>query len=118
MQFYRFLANQVGTQDALDLANRLVAWHDAMVAHERAIKREVSEGCDQPCPHDEALDLWREAQQVFGPAAAELAFLRAQAEATAQPASVPQEAPQKAAHDSSSRDRASSTAGAARRRRA
>jgi hypothetical protein len=108
MQFYRFLANQVGTQDAIDLANRLIAWHDAMVAHERAIKREVSE-CDEPCPHAEAAELWREAQQVFGPAADELAFLRAQA-GKAQRAPVTRGT----AHDDSTREGAAP----ARRRRA
>jgi hypothetical protein len=113
MQFYRFLANQIGTPDAIDLANRLVTWHDAMVAHERAIKREVSEGCDQPCPHDEALELWREAQQVFGPTAEELTFLRAQA-AKAQPAPLPRGT----AHDHAGQHEVAGAATRVRRRRA
>jgi hypothetical protein len=109
MQYYRFLAHQAGTPEAIELASRLIAWHDAMVAHERAIKREVSGGCDEPCPHAEALDLWREAQQVFGQGALELAFLRAQAAKAAPPPVTPG-----AGHDRTRRTRSRPAPGAGR----
>ena len=69
MNIYRMLGNKIATADALELAERLSAWHDAMVAHERLRPR----GCDDECPHVEARALWGDASRVFGPHARELA---------------------------------------------
>lgn len=82
MHFYKSLAYRVGSADALELAERLEAWHDAMVSHERAQRRQNSR-CPPDCPHTEVADLWREAQQIFGRAADELVFLRTRAIGTA-----------------------------------
>jgi hypothetical protein len=72
MNIYRMIGSRLGTPDALDLAERLSAWHDAMVAHERFRGR----GCDEECPHADAGALWREATQTFGDRAGELGFLK------------------------------------------
>lgn len=72
MNIYRMIGNTLGTPEAIDLAERLSAWHDAMVAHERASQRL----CDEECPHVDAAMLWREAAQLFGERAGELRFLR------------------------------------------
>jgi hypothetical protein len=69
------LGNKIATADALELAERLSAWHDAMVAHERARPR----GCDDECPHTEAPVLWGDASRVFGAHARELGFLASRA---------------------------------------
>ncbi|HXH06265.1 MAG TPA: hypothetical protein VNI83_06710 [Vicinamibacterales bacterium] len=79
LSFYKALAHRVGTQEALELAQRLAVWHDAMVSHERQIRQGL-ESCDEECPHQQAGSLWKEAQQVFGDAARELVFLRSRAE--------------------------------------
>ena len=73
MNIYRMIGNTLGTPEAIELAERLSAWHDAMVAHERVSKRD---SCDEDCPHVDAATLWREAAQLFGERAGELRFLR------------------------------------------
>lgn len=75
MNIYRMLGSRMGTGEALELAERLSAWHDAMVAHERFRGR----GCDEDCPHADAGLLWSEATRTFGDRAGELAFLRSRA---------------------------------------
>jgi hypothetical protein len=75
MNIYRMLGNKIATADALELAERLSAWHDAMVAHERLRPR----GCDDECPHTEAPTLWGDASRVFGAHAGELGFLASRA---------------------------------------
>jgi len=79
VHFYKSLAYRVGSADALELAERLETWHDAMVSHERAQRRLNSRSCPADCPHTEVADLWREAQRVYGRAADELVFLRTRA---------------------------------------
>jgi hypothetical protein len=71
MNVYRRLGYANGTPEALHLADRLAAWHDAMVAHERR----AGSRCDDQCPHADARILWREAIEQFGSAADELRFL-------------------------------------------
>lgn len=71
MNVYRRLGYAGGTPEALYLAERLVAWHDAMVAHERR----VGARCDDDCPHADAQMLWCEALETFGAGAHELRFL-------------------------------------------
>jgi hypothetical protein len=78
MHFYKLMAHKAGSADALDLAERLAAWHDSMVSHERELSREAAP-CEEECPHGEALALWLEAQRAFGDAAQELVFLRTRA---------------------------------------
>ncbi len=80
MSLYRSVASAVGTHEALDLAQRLAAWHDAMVRHRRRTG-DVSDSCETDCPHEEAATLWLEAVDVYGERARELAFLRRVADA-------------------------------------
>ena len=75
MNIYRHLGDQVGTDEARELAEQLVAWHDAMVKHLRVLRSRDAQ-CAEDCPHDDAASLWTVAQETFGPRARELAFLR------------------------------------------
>jgi hypothetical protein len=66
--------------EASSLRARLVAWHDAMVTHERRLRMDPNaDVCDDECPHVEASALWREAAAVLGARATELTFLRSRA---------------------------------------
>ena len=66
--------------DAASLRARLVAWHDAMVTHERRLRSDPSADlCGDECPHVEATALWTEASAMLGPRASELTFLRSRA---------------------------------------
>lgn len=76
MNVYRSLGYAVGTPEALELAERLSAWHDAMVAHERLARAAGDSRCDDECPHADARPLWHDALQTFGADARQLAFLR------------------------------------------
>jgi hypothetical protein len=76
MNVYRSLGYAVGTPEALALAARLSAWHDAMVAHQRPADTARITRCDGDCPHAEARLLWNEATETFGDGADQLAFLR------------------------------------------
>lgn len=68
------------TADAASLRARLVAWHDAMVAHERRQRADPAAArCSEECPHVEAAELWTEASALLGPRASELTFLRTRA---------------------------------------
>jgi hypothetical protein len=81
MNPYVALAARINTGDAVSLCSRLTAWHDAMVMHERSLRRRVAgEACDEECPHSEARTLWREAVTTFGSLAADLGFLRSRAD--------------------------------------
>jgi hypothetical protein len=83
MNPYTVLKLACGTADAAALAERLAAWHDAMVAHERRrLTMPSANSCDDECPHAEARVLWAEARRVFGARADELQFLRSRATAT------------------------------------
>jgi hypothetical protein len=75
MTIYRQLAHQFATTEALDLAARLTAWHDAMVQHERLHRLRRSH-CHDECPHADAPVLWEEARRMFGERAHTLTFLR------------------------------------------
>lgn len=75
MNLYRVLGEQVGTKAARELADRLLAWHDAMVAHERRLQNRFDGDCAEDCPHVEARSLWAEAVDTFGRRAEELVFL-------------------------------------------
>jgi hypothetical protein len=76
MNPYRSTANAIGTREALDLAHRLAAWHDAMVIHRRRAGDAPGPSCDADCPHEEAESLWEEALDVYGELAHEFGFLR------------------------------------------
>jgi hypothetical protein len=77
MNPYLMLGSSLGTNDATSLGARLSAWHDAMVAHERRLRRgRTADLCDDECPHAEAPALWSQAIAIFGPRAHELTFLR------------------------------------------
>ncbi len=77
MNIYRMIGNGLGTPEAIELAERLSAWHDRMVAHERFAGARRS--CDEDCPHVNARVLWNEASDLFGDRAGELVFLRSRA---------------------------------------
>jgi hypothetical protein len=82
MNPYTVLKLASGTANAAALAERLAAWHDAMVAHERRrLTMPSANSCDDECPHAEARMLWAEARRVFGSRADELRFLRSRATA-------------------------------------
>jgi hypothetical protein len=69
-----------GTAEAASLRARLMAWHDAMVSHERRRRADrPAEVCDDECPHAEARALWVEAVAMLGSRANELTFLRSRA---------------------------------------
>jgi hypothetical protein len=77
MNPYAILVSNIATPEASALCQRLTAWHDTMVAHERRLRTTSrSEVCEDDCPHAEARVLWREAVSVFGPSAHQLSFLR------------------------------------------
>ena len=77
MNPYLLLGSRLGTPQATWLSDRLSAWHDAMVAHERRLKNPRStDTCHDGCPHAEADELWTEALEIFGDGARDLTFLR------------------------------------------
>jgi hypothetical protein len=80
MSMYRLIEAADGQRVPSDLAERLAAWHDAMVTHERGGRAGRSAvQCDEECPHGEARELWAEAVTVLGDSAHDLAFLRSRA---------------------------------------
>jgi hypothetical protein len=76
MNVYKSIGYAAGTPEALSLAARLSAWHDAMVAHQRPADTARVTRCDDDCPHAEARSLWREAMDIFGGYAEQMTFLR------------------------------------------
>ena len=76
MNMYRRLGDQVATTEARELAEQLVAWHDAMVKHLRVLSSRGDAQCAEDCPHDDAASLWSVAQHTFGANARQLEFLR------------------------------------------
>jgi hypothetical protein len=76
MNVYRVFGDRIGTSEARELAEQLVAWHDAMVRHLRVVGARRSAKCLDECPHEEATVLWSAAQQTFGTKAKDFAFLR------------------------------------------
>ena len=80
MNPYMLIGSTVGTAEATSLAQRLAAWHDAMVAHERRLRGSaLSAVCKEDCAHSDAQSLWAEALVAFGERAHELSFLRSRA---------------------------------------
>ena len=79
MHPYGIVSSGNGTAEAAALRARLMAWHDAMVAHERRLGSGGAGGCGDDCPHAEARELWLEVLATFGSRAHELAFLRSRA---------------------------------------
>ena len=73
-----YAIDSLGTDaaDAASLRARLVAWHDAMVAHQRPADTDRITRCDGDCPHAEARSLWHDAIETFGDGADQLGFLR------------------------------------------
>ena len=76
MNIYRRLGDQIATGEARELAEQLVAWHDAMVKHLRVLASRQDAHCGEDCPHEDAASLWTAAQQTFGARARDLVFLR------------------------------------------
>ena len=81
MNIYRRLGDQIATSEARELAEQLVAWHDAMVKHLRVLGSRPDAHCAEDCPHEEAASLWTAAQQTFGARSRELTFLRSHRQA-------------------------------------
>jgi hypothetical protein len=80
MNLYTMVGSGIGSSEAIALSQRLAAWHDTMVAHERQLRGErVEELCDDECPHAEARALWNEAVETFGVRAQDMTFLRTRA---------------------------------------
>jgi hypothetical protein len=80
MNPYAIVSSGIGSAEAVSLRARLMAWHDAMVAHERRLRSgQAADACDDECPHVEARTLWAEVSAMLGPRASELAFLRSRA---------------------------------------
>jgi len=80
MNPYGIVGSGIGTREAASLRARLMAWHDAMVAHERRVRSgQTTDACDDECPHVEARALWSEVSAMLGPRANELTFLRSRA---------------------------------------
>ena len=76
MNIYRILGDRIGTSEARELAQQLVAWHDAMVKHLRVVDSRATVECADDCPHVEAGLLWTAAQNILGASAGRLEFLR------------------------------------------
>ena len=76
MNIYRRLGDHVATSEARELAEQLVAWHDAMVKHLRVLGSRQDAHCGEDCPHEDAAHLWADAKRTFGAEARELLFLR------------------------------------------
>ena len=85
MHTYWHLGDQVGTNEARELAKQLVAWHDAMVRHLRVVNRRSGVACSEDCPHERAALLWSTAQAVFGERSDDLTFLRSHGHAAPSP---------------------------------
>jgi hypothetical protein len=80
MNPYAIVGSGSGTAEAASLRARLMAWHDAMVAHERRLRSgQTTDACDDDCPHIEARTLWAEVSAALGARASELTFLRSRA---------------------------------------
>jgi hypothetical protein len=80
MNPYAIVNSGIGSTDAASLRARLIAWHDAMVAHERRLRAgQTADTCNDECPHVEARALWAEVSAMLGPRANELTFLRSRA---------------------------------------
>lgn len=81
MNLYMILSAGLGSREAAALGERLSAWHDAMVAHERRLRAAPgTDACSDECPHAEARTLWPEAVATFGRRAQDLAFLYSRAQ--------------------------------------
>jgi hypothetical protein len=79
MNPYAIVGSGIGAESAA-LRARLLAWHDAMVAHERRLQSgQTRDTCNDECPHVEARALWAEVSALLGPRAGELTFLRSRA---------------------------------------
>jgi hypothetical protein len=83
MNLYTAIGARVNTAAARALSQRLAAWHDALVAHERQMAGRMAAICDDDCPHAEASALWNDALVTFGQHAHELSLLRARGLAAA-----------------------------------
>ena len=80
MNPYAIVGSGIGTPEAASLRARLMAWHDAMVAHERRLRSaQTTDVCDDECPHVDARTLWAETTALLGARANELTFLRSRA---------------------------------------
>ena len=79
MNPYAMVGSTLDTNEATSLRARLMAWHDAMVAHERRVKSDGADVCHDECPHAAAGTLWAEALTLLGAEANELRFLRSRA---------------------------------------
>ena len=99
MKLYTLIASRLGSPEATALSERLAAWHDAMVAHERQLRAgRASIGCHEDCPHADARVLWPEAMATFAEHADDLSFLRSRATSPVEGRRTNHEGTNRAAH--------------------
>jgi hypothetical protein len=68
MNPYLMLGSRIGTSEAVSLSDRLTAWHDSMVAHERRLRSgRTKSACDDGCPHVELMSCGRRLWQLLAP---------------------------------------------------
>jgi hypothetical protein len=90
MKLYTTIGLRAGSPEATALSERLAAWHDAMVAHERQLRAgRAALGCHDDCPHEEARVLWPEAVATFAERADDLSFLKSRATSSADRGTTP-----------------------------
>ena len=90
MNIYRRLGDEVATIEAREIAEQLVAWHDAMVKHVRVLASRQDARCGEDCPHDDAASLWVAAEATFGARARQLVFLRSHGKSRRQATTSPE----------------------------
>ena len=92
MKLYTMIGLRLGSPEATTLSERLAAWHDAMVAHERQLRGgRAATDCHEDCPHEEARVLWPEAVAAFGERADDLSFLKSRATSSVDRGRTPRE---------------------------
>jgi hypothetical protein len=70
------MLTQAGQEAQRRFLDEVQHWHDDMVMHQRVVRRLGPAACSEDCPHAEGRRLWKEARELFGPAADSLTFLR------------------------------------------
>ncbi len=80
MKLYALIGSRAGSHEATALSERVAAWHDDMVSHERQLRTgRAGIDCHEDCPHSEARVLWTEVLSIFPEYAPDLSFLRSRA---------------------------------------
>jgi hypothetical protein len=92
MKLYTMIGLRLASPEATTLSERLAAWHDAMVAHERQLRAgQAAIDCHDDCPHEEARVLWPQALATFAERAHDLSFLKSRATSSVETGRTPRE---------------------------